>query len=619
MKQTANPALSPVPKPCSRAATVQRRCACGAPSRKGSTCSRCAEKKAQAKLSVSTPGDAFEREADRISAQVMAGGPAEALARPSPVRVQRAVGQAPTPAHGVDAASVDRALAGGGRALDAPVRHDMERRFGHSFSQVRVHTGDAAAESAAALGADAYTVGASIAFGRGKFAPGSPEGKRLLAHELTHVLQQSGTSGAATAGRMIFRHSADKTKCLGDPEWKRIDATPQEIYAPANDAIERAYIDSHGKNAVLTGSQFEYGGKPGATAIELPKGAPDKGSCNSLLKKFSGVSRQLAPDIMDCSERVFYEIKTNQYAEQGAQQILGYYKQANELTSQAGEPGWNIDLAGWYPPHVLMLEPTRRVCTEGTDYGRTQRPGLIIYEVQDHKDRKKKKEEEKKEKEKKDVEDAKQRAEEAALNKAKLKKVREFVDQLERELDLAEGENRMHRNLINNPSYSGFWGYWTNDLFSTQPPPAQIWDEAYSQLSGARIQLKAGNPEAALKNFIAARVAYFEAQKIYQAWRASLPGAAVKMQTAIGVTAILAVVAFVAPTAIARFRPPPPGSAASIAANLAKAESAVARLGTTVARGGTRIASKEAAIVEQEIITAAEMEAEMIVLRTLSF
>jgi hypothetical protein len=78
-----------------------------------------------------------------------------------------------------------------GQALDAGTRATMEPRFGHDFSNVRVHTGKKAAASARAVDAQAYTVGHDIVFGAGSYAPARPDGQRLLAHELTHVVQQS--------------------------------------------------------------------------------------------------------------------------------------------------------------------------------------------------------------------------------------------------------------------------------------------------------------------------------------------------------------------------------------------------------------------------------------------
>jgi uncharacterized protein DUF4157 len=73
----------------------------------------------------------------------------------------------------------------------------MEQRFRHDFSRVRVHTGEAAEQSARDVNANAYTVGHNIVFGGGRFAPETNEGRRLIAHELTHVVQQSGLERAA--------------------------------------------------------------------------------------------------------------------------------------------------------------------------------------------------------------------------------------------------------------------------------------------------------------------------------------------------------------------------------------------------------------------------------------
>lgn len=83
-----------------------------------------------------------------------------------------------------------------GRPLDAATRAFMEPRFGHDFSRVRVHSGSMAEQSARDLNAHAYTVGHNIVFGAGRFAPGTQEGRRLIAHELTHVVQQSGMDTA---------------------------------------------------------------------------------------------------------------------------------------------------------------------------------------------------------------------------------------------------------------------------------------------------------------------------------------------------------------------------------------------------------------------------------------
>ncbi len=85
---------------------------------------------------------------------------------------------------------VHEVLRSPGQPLEATTRDFMEPRFNYDFSQVRVHTDTKAAESAYAVNALAYTVGRDVVFGEGQYVPGSSEGQRLLAHELTHVVQQ---------------------------------------------------------------------------------------------------------------------------------------------------------------------------------------------------------------------------------------------------------------------------------------------------------------------------------------------------------------------------------------------------------------------------------------------
>jgi hypothetical protein len=84
-----------------------------------------------------------------------------------------------------------------GQSLDHSTRAFFEPRFGYDFSRVRVHTDARAAESARSVSALAYAVGRDVVFGAGQYAPNTLAGRRLLAHELTHIVQQDGTAGAA--------------------------------------------------------------------------------------------------------------------------------------------------------------------------------------------------------------------------------------------------------------------------------------------------------------------------------------------------------------------------------------------------------------------------------------
>jgi len=131
---------------------------------------------------------------------------------------------------------VRTALQASGRPLEAATRSLMEPRFGYDFSRVRVHTDANAAESARAVHALAYTVGQDIVFGTGRYAPATVEGRRLLAHELAHVVQQGGftppmrhPAGTTPAGQQggftpPMRHPAGTTPA--GQQGAAFDSTP---------------------------------------------------------------------------------------------------------------------------------------------------------------------------------------------------------------------------------------------------------------------------------------------------------------------------------------------------------------------------------------------------------
>ncbi len=101
-----------------------------------------------------------------------------------------------------------------GQSLDAGARAFMEPRFGHDFSGVRVHTDARAAEFARSVNALAYTVGRNVIFGTGQYAPETGEGRKLLAHELTHVVQQR--FGIPIQGRLETGPSFDQHEWLAE-------------------------------------------------------------------------------------------------------------------------------------------------------------------------------------------------------------------------------------------------------------------------------------------------------------------------------------------------------------------------------------------------------------------
>lgn len=168
----------------------------------------------RAAMRVSSPTDAAEREASDVARRVvqmptpavhrLAASPSSASLARSPATAHRIVARSPTGHEGSGAggggnvgpatAARIQASRGGGQGLSVPLRRFMEPRFGADFSQVRVHTDARAQQLARGLSARAFTTGGDIFFGAGQYQPETTEGRELIAHELTHTVQQGAAS-----------------------------------------------------------------------------------------------------------------------------------------------------------------------------------------------------------------------------------------------------------------------------------------------------------------------------------------------------------------------------------------------------------------------------------------
>jgi len=138
-------------------------------------------------------------------------------------RLQRKAATANSP--GAVTLNVSAALRASGQSLDARTREYMESRFGHDFGHVRVHTDDDAADSARSVDALAYTVGHDVVFAPGEYVPNAAGGRQLLAHELTHVLQQSAGS-AAVQPRLEIGAPNDQAEIEADRIAARVTSAP---------------------------------------------------------------------------------------------------------------------------------------------------------------------------------------------------------------------------------------------------------------------------------------------------------------------------------------------------------------------------------------------------------
>ncbi len=171
-------------------------CACGG------SCPSCKHQEEdiqiQTKLKIGAPNDKYEQEAERVADRVMRMPESNTesttwASRSNPSITPLAQRQAEK-RESLDApsdmSSRITALQGRGKPLPASIRNFFEPRFGHNFSDVRVHTDGQASELATRLHAKAFTLGSNVVFGSEQYSPETATGKRLLAHELTHTIQQ---------------------------------------------------------------------------------------------------------------------------------------------------------------------------------------------------------------------------------------------------------------------------------------------------------------------------------------------------------------------------------------------------------------------------------------------
>jgi Domain of unknown function (DUF4157) len=149
--------------------------------------------------------------------------------------------------------TVRQVLSDSGEPLSAGVRADLEPRFRADFSTVRVHADETANASAGQLGARAYTVGQHIVFGRNRFAPDTAAGRELLAHELTHTIQQGQVNGVPPG--TTSRH--DRAEAAARHEGARALAGATPSIAPSGPAIAR---DEGTAEVVDTATRFQQQG-----------------------------------------------------------------------------------------------------------------------------------------------------------------------------------------------------------------------------------------------------------------------------------------------------------------------------------------------------------------------
>lgn len=236
----------------------------------------------QPKLEVNTPGDRYEQEADAMANKVMRSaapeekeslqaGPATTISRQA---ITAAANQSsPVPDHVGTQINASR---GGGNPMDKETRSFMESRFETDFSGVRIHTGTNAVQMSRQLNAHAFTTGNDIYFNEGKYAPNTSAGKHLLAHELTHTVQQGNGNGQSIQRYHEEIQGSDTFRVADDVSVAVVYGYPNhELYAlPGKAATANTALKNVGSGITLTEESTQKTFKKGSSTQALKKVIP---------------------------------------------------------------------------------------------------------------------------------------------------------------------------------------------------------------------------------------------------------------------------------------------------------------------------------------------------------
>lgn len=263
-----------------------------------------------------------------------------------------------------DSASLNQGLHSSSHALDAETRRFMESRIGHDFSKVKIHTGEPAARSARALGALAYTVGDSIVFSSGSYAPQSTEGRRLLAHELTHVVQQTGaTKSPRAVQRKVVRNKVemnpkDRRAFLKAHKWTNPAFASQvmEEMAAGDDAFDFADDDELKEEIVKRTSTVHHMEE---SQQQIPTKIPgDKRSAfgypfNAASELYGPRVNYAAKDYWEPPVPDNYSLRTNK-AKNAQLRSLPRSERCSVYGDQCGDYGWKLTGKGKSDPYHAL-------------------------------------------------------------------------------------------------------------------------------------------------------------------------------------------------------------------------------------------------------------------------
>jgi len=280
------------------------------------------------KLKISQPGDIYEQEADKVAEEVMTRSAPETYSPQLQNRSQRVdrkcaacqmeekeeektfniSRKSSSNSSGLEAPhevtnQINDIHASGGRPLDSSTKEFMESRFGYDFSNVRIHSDERATSSARSINALAYTVGNDIVFAEGQYRPYSLEGRRLLAHELTHVVQQTNTNTRSNDNEQYQSLYSYSITNNGEED--------TEIYRYSTQDCKDSDVTNHIAPADLRATNMAI--RSAGQLAKFLSTPSDPHVKDLLLKNFKDDSASTARQVFDHFKKIEAELVANDY------------------------------------------------------------------------------------------------------------------------------------------------------------------------------------------------------------------------------------------------------------------------------------------------------------------
>jgi len=339
----------------------------------------------QPKLTINQPGDSYEREADAMAEHVMSSRAqtSQPFFRPAENSVQRKCQQCEeedSHVHRKENSTAEvqgdnnldnyvSTLSSSGQSLPQHSRSFFEPRFGHDFSNVRVHTDSAAAKSAQSINALAYTTGNNIVFNSGQYSPDSESGKRLMAHELTHVVQQVGSENLQRKpGPNVFRTVSHFTQC-----------PPNANGSPADSTDEQAKVDARAQEMATTAADLTAANPvdPDTLAKFTTRFGSPPAVGTSFMNRLTGKLAKTADDALNGELNILsrrYRMVARMFSQPVAYRCIGGHSSFGGC-----EPPFCDDVFAWSCRGVgaIFLCPTYWTGTASTD----ERAAVLVHEA----------------------------------------------------------------------------------------------------------------------------------------------------------------------------------------------------------------------------------------------